>query len=296
MVQVMDHESLVPAASSAPKVAPLPPPRALVIMPTYQEAPNIVTALQALRKAVPGAEALVVDDSSPDGTADLAMTYSRAEGGVHVLVRPAKTGLGSAYRDGLRWGLERDYDALVTMDADGSHDPGALGGMLAALQAGADVVLGSRYCAGGRVTDWPARRRLLSRLGNRYATAVLRLGVHDATAGYRVYRAAWLRTFDLAQSESEGYCVHVEMTYRCHRAGAAIIEVPITFSDRKLGRSKMSARIVAETFRNVTRWAVRGQGADRVVSGKGAEVIDLRPRARDDGARADAGSWGRAPA
>jgi dolichol-phosphate mannosyltransferase len=265
--------TLAPGAVQAPSPASL---RALVIMPTYQEAPNVAKTLAAVRQEAPSFEVLIVDDSSPDGTADLARSYGRSEGGVHVLVRPAKSGLGSAYRDGLRWGLDRGYEALVTMDADGSHDPALLGPLVAELEKGADVVLGSRYCPGGKVVDWPLRRRLLSRLGNRYATFVLRLRVHDATAGFRAYRAEWLQAFDATQSESEGYCVHVEMTYRCQRAGARLVEVPITFCDRRYGQSKMSARIVAETFRNVTRWAVRGQRGGRVLTAPDAAVVDLR--------------------
>lgn len=250
------------------------PQRTLIIMPTYQEAANIGDLLERVRQSAPSAEVLVVDDSSPDGTAELAHAAGKVLGGVHVYVRPSKSGLGSAYRDGLRWGLTHGYNVLVNMDADGSHDPTALAALIAPISGGADVVLGSRYCRGGRVVAWPLRRRLLSRLGNRYATAILGLGVRDATAGFRAYRADWLRTFDLSRSDAAGYCVHVEMTYRCRQAGATIVEVPITFQDRTQGQSKMSGRIVFETFRKVTRWGLQGQHD----VGTTDNVVDLRTK------------------
>lgn len=232
-------------------------PRTLVIMPTYQEAGNIETALLDMRASFDDVDVLVVDDSSPDGTGEIARTVGERIGRVHVMTRPSKSGLGSAYRDGLRWGLEHDYEALVNMDADGSHDSAALGALLRPIVDGADLVLGSRYCPGGQIPAWTWSRRLLSRWGNRYATALLDLRVVDATAGYRAYRADWLRTFDLGAAEAQGYGVHVEMTYRCSRAGARLVEVPISFRDRAAGESKMSAKIVAETFRLVTSWGVR---------------------------------------
>lgn len=249
--------------------------RALVVMPTYEEAENIEAVLRGVRRAAPEVEVLVVDDSSPDGTAALARSVGSAIGAIHVLGRPAKAGLGSAYRDGIRWGLAEGYEAIVTMDADGSHDPEALGDILGMLSMGADVVLGSRYCDGGRVLNWPVRRRLLSRWGNQYATMVLGLGVRDATAGFRAYRSDWLRSLDLSQSEAEGYCVHVEMTYRCTRAGARIVEVPITFRNRTEGRSKMSGGIVFETFRRVTSWGLRGRRSPAPRAEDGARSVNL---------------------
>ena len=161
-------------------------------MPTYQEADNVVSVLGRIRAIVPSATVLVVDDGSPDGTADLAEAAGKELGAIEVLRRPAKTGLGSAYRHGFRWGLARQFDAMVEMDADLSHDPAELPRLLGALDDGADVVIGSRYVPGGSIPDWTWRRRALSRWANRYAAAMLGLHVADATAGYRAYRATVL--------------------------------------------------------------------------------------------------------
>jgi glycosyltransferase involved in cell wall biosynthesis len=232
--------------------------RTLVVLPTYQEAANIVTVLHRVRAACPGAEALVVDDGSPDGTADLAEAVAADIGGVSVLRRPGKAGLGSAYRAGFDRGLEQGYEVMVEMDADLSHDPAALPGLLAAVEGGADLAIGSRYVAGGAIPDnWPWHRRALSRWANRYAAFMLRLPVADATAGYRAYRAEVLRKIELSTVSTDGYGFQIDMAYRVDRAGGRIVEVPIEFVDRTLGTSKMSLSIILEALAAVTWWGLR---------------------------------------
>lgn len=235
--------------------------RALVVLPTYQEAENIVEVLRRLRAAAPGADVLVVDDSSPDGTAALARAAAAELGGIDVLVRPGKSGLGSAYRAGFAEGLARGYDILVEMDSDLSHDPARLPSLLRAVEAGADLALGSRYVPGGLIPRWPFYRRWLSRGGNRYAAAVLGLAVHDATSGFRAYRAGTLRGIDLGSVRADGYGFQIEMAYAVHRQGGTIREIPITFKDRLRGTSKMSGRIIVEALLLVTWWGIR----DRVL-------------------------------
>ena len=232
-----------------------------MVLPTFQEAANVVEVLRRVRAAAPGADVLVVDDGSPDGTADLAQAAGRELGGVDVLRRTAKAGLGKAYRAGFAVGLERGYEVLVEMDADLSHDPAALPSLLRAVEDGADLAIGSRYVSGGSIPAWSASRRALSRNGNRYAAAALGLGVHDATAGYRAYRATMLDKIDLGAVRADGYGFQIEMTYRVARAGGTIVEVPIVFTERVLGQSKMSGRIVVEALALVTWWGIR----DRVL-------------------------------
>ncbi len=231
--------------------------RALLVLPTYQEALNLVEVLDRVRQATPDIQVLVVDDSSPDGTADLAEAHGAVVGGVEVLRRPAKSGLGSAYRDGFRWGLERGFDILLEMDSDLSHDPAALPSLLGAIEHGADLVIGSRYVPGGSIPAWAWHRRLLSRWGNRYAAAVLGLAVNDSTAGYRAYRATMLGRIDLDDIGADGYGFQIEMTYEVVRRGGAVVEVPIAFADRLRGDSKMSGRIVLEALVLVTWWGLR---------------------------------------
>jgi dolichol-phosphate mannosyltransferase len=237
------------------------PLRALVVLPTYEEAGNIEEVLRRLRAGSPGIEVLVVDDSSPDGTAELAEAAGRELGGIEVLRRPAMSGLGSAYRDGFRWGLARGFEALVEMDSDLSHDPAALPSLLSAADAGADLVIGSRYVPGGQIPEWALHRKALSRWGNRYAAAVLGLSVRDATAGYRVYRASVLSAINLDRVKADGYGFQIEMAYAVSRLGGRIVEVPISFRERQVGRSKMSTHIVVEALGLVTWWAAR----DRVL-------------------------------
>jgi dolichol-phosphate mannosyltransferase len=204
---------------------------------------------------------LVVDDSSPDGTGALAEELGRELGQIDVLHRPSKDGLGPAYRAGLGLGLERGYDVLVQMDADLSHDPASLPALLVAIEDGADVAIGSRYVPGGSVPHWSWHRRALSRFGNQYARLTLRTGVADSSAGFRAYRAPVLRSVDLEHTRATGYGIQLELTYRAARAGATIAEVPISFTDRVRGTSKMSFRIIAEELVLMTWWGVR----DRVL-------------------------------
>jgi dolichol-phosphate mannosyltransferase len=233
----------------------------LVVLPTYNESENIETVLRRVRGAAPAADVLVVDDGSPDGTADLAEKLGAELGRIDVMHRPAKSGLGSAYRAGFRAGLDRGYDAFVEMDSDLQHDPDALPRLLAAAEAGADLVIGSRYVAGGRTPNWPWYRLAISRGGNLYARALLGFPVRDSTAGYRVYSRRVLSRLDLDAIRAEGYGFQVEMTHRVHQTGGRIQEVPIEFRDRELGTSKMSSRIVVEALVLVTWWAFR----DRVL-------------------------------
>ena len=235
--------------------------RTLIVLPTFNEADNIVEVLQKLRAVVPEASVLVVDDASPDGTADLVEEVAEQIGDVSVMRRPAKSGLGSAYRDGFRRGLSVGYDVMVEMDSDLSHDPAALPLLLTAVADGAALALGSRYIPGGSIPDWSWYRRALSRWGNRYAAAVLGIDVKDATSGYRAYRAEALTNIDFHTVQADGYGFQVEMAYRVLASGGRIVEVPISFTDRVRGESKMSSRIVIEALVLVTWWAIR----DRVL-------------------------------
>lgn len=225
----------------------------LVIIPTYNERASLPPIVERVRDATPDAHILVVDDNSPDGTGDLADSLAKSDDHVEVLHRTAKNGLGAAYLAGFRWGMSRGFDVLVEMDADGSHRPEHLPAMLEAL-AEADVVIGSRWVAGGGVVNWPRHRQWLSQGGNRYAQVMLGLSVRDATAGYRAYRKAALERMDLSTVASQGYCFQVDLTRRAAAAGLRIVEVPITFVERKQGDSKMSSSIVAEALWRVTQW------------------------------------------
>ncbi|MGY2066334.1 polyprenol monophosphomannose synthase [Blastococcus sp. SYSU DS0619] len=235
--------------------------RVLVVIPTYDEVENLERILERLHASVPEAHALVVDDGSPDGTGELADRLAAADPRVHVLHRTAKAGLGRAYVAGFGWARERGYDVLVEMDADGSHAPEQLPDLLAAL-ADADLVLGSRYVDGGRVEDWPVHRLLLSRLGNRYTRWVLRLPLQDATGGFRAARAELIDRLPFDEVASAGYCFQVDWAWRALRSGARITEVPITFTERAHGRSKMSGSIVREAWARVTVWGVQDRLAD----------------------------------
>ena len=234
--------------------------RAVVVLPTYNEAENIVAFLRALRAAVPEADVLVVDDNSPDGTAALAEEMAAELGRIKVLVRAGKQGLGAAYRHGFTTAFDEDYDTIISMDADFSHDPAAIPTMLQLVADSADAVIGSRYVPGGATVDWPLRRRLLSRWGNRYTAAILRLPVRDCTSGFRAYRATALRAIDPASTTAEGYAFLTELARKLIANGSAIVETPITFRDRQFGTSKMSGRIIAESMLLVTRWGL----ADRL--------------------------------
>jgi dolichol-phosphate mannosyltransferase len=235
--------------------------RVWVTVPTLNEVENLDPLVRRIRAAVPDAHILVVDDGSADGTADKAEAMGAEFGGIEVLRRPRKMGLGSAYRAGHAIGIARGFDVMIQIDADLSHDPAALPDLLAAVERGADLAIGSRYVPGGSVPNWPRRRLMLSVWGNRYAAFVLRIPVHDCTAGYRAYRASILRAMDIESTHSTGYAFQIEMTYRALRSGGRVDEVPIAFTDRVRGTSKMSSRIVAEAMTLVTLWAIR----DRVL-------------------------------
>ncbi len=223
--------------------------RTLVVLPTYDEAENVVEVLEAIRRHLPDADVLVVDDGSPDGTADLADKVGERLGGISVVRRTAKRGLGAAYLDGFGRGLAAGYGVLVEMDADLSHDPADLPALVGAVRVvGADLAIGSRYVPGGSIPDWPWTRRMLSRWGNRYAAAVLGLAVNDATSGFRAFRADALRRIDLGTVRAEGYAFQVELAYRVVRARGRVVEVPIVFRDRVRGTSKMSWRIIGEAM------------------------------------------------
>jgi dolichol-phosphate mannosyltransferase len=231
--------------------------RTLAIVPTYIEAENIDEILRRARAATPGVDILVVDDNSPDGTADVAEKAAGELGGIDVLRRPAKKGLGSAYRAGFAIGLEKGYDTLVQIDADLSHDPAALPSLLRAVEAGADLAIGSRYVPGGEIPHWPWFRRALSRYGNLYASFVLGTGTRDSTSGYRAYRADALKAIDYSTTRAKGYGFQIETAYRVHRWDGRISEVPIVFTDRVRGHSKVSLKIALEELSLVTWWGLR---------------------------------------
>ncbi len=225
----------------------------LVIIPTFNEAENLPGLLRRVRAV--GAEVLVVDDDSPDGTGVLAEDLAAQDPGIHVLHRAGKNGLGSAYREGFAWGLDRDFDTLVELDGDGSHQPEQLGRLLSRMPF-ADMAIGSRWVPGGEVVNWPLRRALLSRAGSLYARIALGLPFRDVTGGYRAYSAEALRRIDLRTIASQGYCFQIDMLWAVHRSGLRIDEVPITFVEREFGVSKMSSRIVREAILNVTLWGL----------------------------------------
>jgi len=235
--------------------------RVWVTVPTYEEAENIEPLVRRVREAVPTAHILVVDDNSPDGTAEKAEALGAELGNLEVLRRPGKMGLGSAYRAGHAVGLARGFDVMVQIDADLSHDPADLPRLLAAVERGADLAIGSRYAPGGSVPNWPRHRLALSVAGNRYAAFCLGIGVRDTTAGYRAYRASMLRAIVFDTTHSTGYGFQIEMTYRVLSSGGKIEEIPIVFTDRVRGTSKMSWRIIGEAMLLVTWWGFR----DRVL-------------------------------
>jgi dolichol-phosphate mannosyltransferase len=243
-------------ASSTTRRLRSQPVRAVVVLPTFNEAENIVGFLRALRQAVPDADVLVVDDNSPDGTGGLAEEIASELGRIKVLHRPGRHGLGAAYRHGFTTAFDESYEAIVSMDSDYSHDPAVIPTMFRLLDDGADTVIGSRYVPGGATVDWPMRRRLLSRWGNRYTAWVLRLPVSDCTSGFRAYRAGALQGIDPASTTAEGYAFLTELVRKLVADAATIVETPITFRDRRFGTSKMSGRIIAESMLLVTKWGL----------------------------------------
>jgi dolichol-phosphate mannosyltransferase len=227
-----------------------------VLIPTYNERENLPLIVSRLRAAVPEADVLVLDDNSPDGTGAVADQLAADDDQVRVLHRERKEGLGAAYLAGFAWALEQGYDAIVEMDADGSHRPEQLRSLLDAL-ADADVALGSRWVPGGSVVNWPLHRKVLSLGGNVYTRVLLGVPISDATGGYRAYRASSLRTMDLHDVSSAGYCFQVDLVWRAVRRGLTVVEVPITFAEREMGDSKMSQRIVNEALRSITVWGAK---------------------------------------
>ncbi|MDT3400309.1 polyprenol monophosphomannose synthase [Streptomyces sp. B1866] len=232
--------------------------RALVIIPTYNEAENIGPIIARVREAVPEAHVLVADDNSPDGTGKIADEIAIGDDHVKVLHRKGKEGLGAAYLAGFRWGIERDYGVLVEMDADGSHQPEELPRLLTALK-GADLVIGSRWVPGGRVVNWPKSRQFISRGGSTYSRLMLGVRLRDLTAGYRAFRRETLLGLGLDQVDSQGYCFQVDLAWRAVKAGFHVVEVPVTFIERELGDSKMSREIVVEALWRVTSWGVNAR-------------------------------------
>ena len=239
----------------------------VVVLPTYNERENLAAAVSRIVASVPRADILVVDDNSPDGTGRLADSLAADDARVHVLHRPAKQGLGAAYLAAFDWALQRGYTVVVECDADGSHRPEELPDLLLEL-ADHDLAIGSRWVEGGRVTDWPRSRMLLSRAGSFYARRMLRLKQRDVTGGYRAFRSGTLRRIGLETVTSQGYCFQIEMLWRVQRAGLRIAEVPITFADRQLGTSKMRWTIAAEALLRVTLWGI-GIGVPRGASSRG---------------------------
>ena len=239
---------------------------AWVVLPTYDEAQNLSGISSAILAALPGAHLLVVDDASPDGTGELADRLAADEPHVEVLHRAGKEGLGRAYIDGFGWVLERGARRIVQMDADWSHSPDYLPALMAALDGGADLVIGSRYARGGGVRDWGLLRRLVSRGGSTFARVVLRLAPHDLTGGFKAWDRATLASIDWGRVHSGGYVFQIETTYLASRGGARIVEVPIVFKDRAVGTSKMSKSIIFEALAVVLRlrWdELRGRGPER---------------------------------
>jgi len=237
----------------------------VVVIPTYDEADNIGHVLDRLRCLVPEVDALVVDDNSPDGTAGIVRRHPEYLSHVFLLRRPEKDGLGAAYRAGFRWALCRDYDVIVQMDADLSHPPERVPDLVAALDE-SDLTIGSRYVAGGGIANWSWSRRLISWAGNAYVRLVLGLPVRDATAGFKAFRRAALEQIGATESASGGYCFQIENTWRAVRLGLRVSEVPITFTDRTAGTSKMSRAIVSEALRRVLVWRwqeLRDGGLDK---------------------------------
>jgi dolichol-phosphate mannosyltransferase len=232
--------------------------RVLVIVPTYNERENLPLITGRLRAALPDADLLIADDNSPDGTGKVADELAEHDQHVHVLHRPGKQGLGAAYIAGFHWGLERGYEVLVEMDADGSHQPEELHKLLDAVAGGADLAIGSRWVPGGKVVNWPARRELLSRGANTYTRIMLGMPVRDATAGFRAYRAATLEKIGVDDVQSQGYCFQVDLTLRTVRHGLRVAEVPITFMERTVGASKMSRDVILEAYWRVTLWGITG--------------------------------------
>lgn len=235
-------------------------PRTLVVIPTYCEKENIAQLVARVRAAVPAAHVLIVDDNSPDGTGQIADGLAAADPNIRVLHRTVKDGLGRAYVAGFSRALSEGFTRVVEMDADGSHQPEQIPLLLAAVEEGADVAIGTRWMPGGSVVNWPLRRQLISRVGTAYARIMLHSPLRDVTSGFRAFRASALTSVDLSAFRGMGYVFQIEMVWRAQQAGLTVVEVPITFIERVAGASKMSFAIAWEAMVQITRWGVAGVG------------------------------------
>lgn len=254
-----------------------PVQRPVVLIPTYNEKENVERAVRGVREALPAADVLVLDDASPDGTGQIADALAAEDEHVFVRHRAGKEGLGKAYLDGFAWAAERGYDAVVEMDADGSHRVADLPAVVAAID-GADVSIGSRWIPGGSVVNWPLHRKVLSVGANTYTRVLLGMPVHDATAGFRVYRVSALETMGLDGVQSHGYCFQIDLTWRAVKKRLKIVEVPIAFVEREEGTSKMSSDIIVEALRNVTVWGVKYRCGQ--VAGLASRLVGAVKRSR----------------
>lgn len=230
--------------------------RVLTVIPTYNEKENLPVVVERLRKAAPEVDILVVDDNSPDGTGQIADDMATKDPQIHVLHRTVKDGLGGAYLAGFDWGLAEGYEILIEMDADCSHQPEQLPSLVRAVEAGADLAIGSRYVPGGKTKNWPIHRQILSRGANLYTRTILGTKVKDITAGFRAYRRDALRRLNLDGIDSKGYVFQVDLAWRSEQAGLKIVEVPITFVEREIGASKMTGNIIFDSMRKVTSWGL----------------------------------------
>jgi dolichol-phosphate mannosyltransferase len=277
--RVTDPQTTSPAPTPGSELG-----KVLVIIPTYNEADNVERIIERVRNSTPEVHILIADDNSPDGTGAIADRLAEADSHVKVLHRRGKEGLGAAYIAGFRWGMERGYDVLVEMDADGSHQPEELPRLLGALP-GADLVIGSRWVPGGKLVNWPKSREALSRGASLYSRIALGVKIRDVTAGYRAFRRATLEGIDLDDVLSQGYCFQIDLAWRSVKRGFRVVEVPITFVEREHGASKMSQRIVMEAWWRVLTWGV----SSRISGGKQA------PAARRSAAPAAGGTVGAEP-
>lgn len=250
--------------------------KTVVVIPTYNEIGSIASVIDRILATDESANVLIVDDNSPDGTGELVDQLASDDSRIHILHRTEKNGLGAAYGAGFRWALERDYDFVVEMDADGSHQPEELPRLQALLAGGADMAIGTRWIPGGVIKNWPAYRKLISRSGTLYARILLQSKLHDLTSGYRGFRADSLRSVDLTSVNSQGYCFQIEMAWLFERSGAKMGEFPITFVEREEGVSKMSTGIVVEALAKVTVWglsSIVGRAPERLaLPSAGAEA------------------------
>lgn len=230
----------------------MPMTRSILVLPTYNEAENLRRFVETVLQCAPGIHVLVIDDDSPDGTGAIADELCAESQGVRVIHRKHERGLGSAYRTGFRMVHGEPYEVIVTMDADFSHDPKEIPDLIRLVESGNDVVIGSRYCAGGQIADWPWHRRALSKWANRFTRAMLGVRASDCTSGYRAYSASALDHIETENVPGDGYVFLSQIIYRAGKAGLRIAEHPITFKDRELGQSKMNWKVISESMLLVT--------------------------------------------